>query len=188
MSKRNAYVVFDISDLQGVYLGTAFTRNELIKFTDPNIHSKNEDGHWNIADPDALNSCQDVNTVTAGYGKNVCLHMRLCDTEFLEKDIRIYPTRNDNQRTWLVRGIGKRAIKVSAHPFGHLLTKYATQDQIIVNAAMIANKRGWKKCFVSPDGADGEYAEVYNTMMVRQFHKGNISGGFPVCYVGYHEY
>lgn len=187
MDDWKTYTVYDISDLHGQYMGTAFTRNELIEFTGPGIHSRNEDGHWNIADPDSLGSCQGFDDVNIGFNKDISAHMRLCDQEFLDMGIRIYPTRNKNQRTWLVRGVGKRAIKVSSHTFTHLKNINLTRDQIIVKAAIAANKRGWKKVFVGPDGGEGEYAEIFNTAMINRFYNGDIAGGISLCYVGHTE-
>lgn len=174
------YSVYDVMYKNDTYLGTAFTRSELIELIGP-IHSRNENGNWNITNPDAFDSLQGLNDATTGLDSDFRPVLRLCDAEYIDKGVRIYPTNTGHISTWLVRGVGKRAIKVIGHSFGHLQEIEVSRDALIVMAAKEANRRGWKKVHVAPDTGLGVYAEAFNQAMYSDFVYGNTSGGVRLC-------
>jgi hypothetical protein len=104
---------------------------------------------------------------------------------------------------WIVRGIGKRAIRVVIAIGFHMDHREVSDEQLAIKAARVASKRGWKTIYIEPDGGAGEYAYVSNPAMKREIYlnemnwerlnrKNKVSKnylprweGIHLCWVGY---
>lgn len=105
----------------------------------------------------------------------------------MKQSITVEQVKNitNHGKTFLVRGIGKRAILTHVNPF-FVSNSLSVQD-IALAAASVANKYGWKKVIVEPDSGYGEYAEAHNTSQHFDYVLGRTSGGKLICHVGNSE-
>ncbi len=85
--------------------------------------------------------------------------------------------------SYLVRGVGKRAIHVVVRPF-HCTRAEASHEEIAVKGAHYAAKKGWKNAIIEPDMIDGECAEIFNVSRHTDYLYGKIAGGKYLCFVG----
>lgn len=63
---------------------------------------------------------------------------------------------------YLVRGLGKRAIRVILRPC-HSRSGFMSEEYIVGLAAKYAVKKGWKTIWAEPDQLDGDSVVVFNT-------------------------
>lgn len=85
--------------------------------------------------------------------------------------------------SYLVRGVGKRAIHVVVRPF-HGIFANTTDEELAVKGAQYAAQKGWKNAIIEPDMVDGECAEIFNVSQHTNYVYGNIAGGKYLCFVG----
>ncbi|MBK6616306.1 hypothetical protein [Ottowia sp.] len=62
---------------------------------------------------------------------------------------------------YLVRGVGKRTVKVIIRPF-HGAVMSVTEEWLAEQAARIASRKGWRKVVVAPDDYGYNDARVFN--------------------------
>lgn len=84
--------------------------------------------------------------------------------------------------SWLVRGVGRRAIKVIVRPL-YKSNEISTEDAAIL-AAEYANKKGWRVVFAAPDCMEGTTLRAFNS---HQYFHEDMQRGFPgkfLCCLG----
>jgi hypothetical protein len=77
----NLSLIVTVYSEKGDYLATARTRTQLESLIKVPLFSRNESGKWNVEDPDAPNSLNDIDEVSAGFRSNTLLSCRLVDLE-----------------------------------------------------------------------------------------------------------
>lgn len=64
--------------------------------------------------------------------------------------------------TYIVRGVGKRAVTVVFRPFDTAKLSYQDERQMAVEAAQYAVKKGWRVVVIMPDDYYGNDARMFN--------------------------
>ena len=79
----------------------------------------------------------------------------------------------------LVRGIGRKAIRVIIRPL-YNKCGYVDETRMAINAARIAAKKGWRKVVVAPDDGMGDTIRAFN---IHQYHNSWATGTIGI-YLG----
>ena len=91
--------------------------------------------------------------------------------------------RDDYSRVRLVRGVGRRSIKV----FFPYTTASVEDDRVAIRAARLAAKKGWRKIVVVRDNMYGETLRGFNMHQYHHERWGYERPGFFGAYLGYVE-
>lgn len=83
----------------------------------------------------------------------------------------------------LVRGAGRKTIRVIIFPTTSL-TYYDNEEDIIFEAAKLANRKGWRKVVVAPDYFD-DTIRVFN---LHQYNHEQLKKGYRGVFLGFINY
>lgn len=87
---------------------------------------------------------------------------------------------------WLVRGIGRKTVRVIMRPIlsRHRRNYFADENKIIIDAARLATKKGWRKIVVAPDSFEGDTIRGFN---LHQYHYEEWEKGYIGAFLGFIE-
>lgn len=81
---------------------------------------------------------------------------------------------------YLVRGIGRKTVRVILRPANNR-GGYHNENQVIINAAKLATRKGWRKIVVATDSCVGDTIRGFN---LHQYHHEEWQKGYIGIYLG----